>query len=626
MARIRSKTVRQSKLMKQFSTLAGPVQNRPYSRKHTVSFTDIASYDKLVYRVWTRVAAYGALLFTLSLAFILFKPSRWIIVQQPESALYGASLVMLICLGLLQIFAIIGTYSSTRSTLKAKNPVPVRPPGKLRVAFATTRAPGEPISMAEKTLKAAKQVKYAKGTVDVWLLDETNNQKMQNICKELGVKYFSRAGISEWNTVKPKRKGLTQIIALTRRTLTRGNRHVAPAQKSNPFFAAKTKHGNFNAWLAHLASENIAYDILAGVDTDQVPESNYLERMLGYFHDKDVAYVVGPQVYGNYKPGLKGLVARWAESQASFFQSTIQRAGNASTSPMFVGTNYAVRVPVLRQIGGFQPCITEDMATGLAIHAKRNPTTGKRWKSIYTPDVLAIGEGPDFWSTYFTQQWRWAAGTFDTWQRVVWRMFFRLSPGAMLHYFLMLTYYPMTALTWLLGMVSSMTYLVTGATAILAPWSMFLSLYMMTVVMQMSLYFWNRRFNVSPHEPEGSFGIPGMVISTLSAPIYLSALMGIALGKKPHFVVTIKGGSKNPDWFPAFRTHLQWAAVLVAGLAYGLIHRHNHPAMLVWAAMQLVICLTPFALGMALAVPERLHKKVNTLTKPFIKSEESPHA
>ena len=193
---------------------------------------------------------------------------------------------------------------------------------------------------------------------------------------------------------------------------------------------------------------------------------------------------------------------------------------------------------VLDQIGGFQPCITEDMATGLAIHSRRNPATGRRWKSVYTPDVLAIGEGPSSWGPYFTQQWRWAAGTFDTWRRMAWRVFFKLSPGAMVHYFLMLTYYPMVALTWLLGIISSLTYLFTGATAILAPWVQFISLYLMTMVMQLSLYFWNRRYNVSPHEPEGSYGISGMVLSTLAAPIYFSALLGIFLGKKPHFVVT----------------------------------------------------------------------------------------
>lgn len=603
-------TRRQSARMRYFSTLAGPIQKLPKHRKYTVAFTNLASADHVVYRVWAKLVAYGALAITLGLAILLFLPTHWIALRQPSPPTQLFNWIMLGCLLALQLQLIIGTYSATRATLRAKNPVPVRPPTKLRVAFVTTRAPAESIAMVKTTLEAMARARYS-GNVDIWLLDETKDPKLEQLCTELGVFYFSRAGIEAWNTPKPLRyPTLRRIKGWGMSLLRRGQQAQNLGEQPNPFLAAKTKHGNFNAWREHLKQRGYAYDILAGVDTDQVPEPNFLQRLLGYFRDPDVAYVVGPQVYGNYAPGLGGLVARWAESQASFFQSTIQRAGNHSASPMFVGTNYAVRMTTLDQIGGFQPCITEDMATGLAIHTRRNPLTGNRWKSIYTPDVLAIGEGPDMWGPYFTQQWRWAAGTFDTWRRVVWRVFFRLSPKAMLHYFLMLTFYPITALTWLLGITSTLVYLVTGATAILAPWSEFVSLYMMSVVMQFSLYFWNRRFNVSPHEPPGSYGIAGMALTSLTAPIYLSALAGVALGKRAHFVVTPKGRAdeRNYDMLRTFRTHLGWALVLCAALIYGIARGNDHPAMLIWAGGQLLVCLVPFALGWVAWLPARIRK------------------
>ena len=586
--------------MHQFSRLAGTVKTLARNQKYTVGFVSLVSKDQVIYRVGVRFLAYGALLVTAAFALVLFQPSHWVVSQQPTSSTYIGNLVMLMCLVALQIFAILGTISATRSTLMAKDPIPVRPLRGLRVAFVTTRAPGEPIEMVNTTLRAAKRIRYAGGTKDVWLLDETRDPQLIAMCKELEVKYFSRQGVAEWNTVKPKRRWLASLLAIVTKRET--------AQTHNPFLAARSKHGNFNAWMSHLDTANIHYDILAGVDTDQVPEINYLERLLGYFRDKDVAYVVGPQVYGNYGPGLKGLVARWAESQASFFQSTIQRAGNDSQSAMFVGTNYALRLDALKQVGGFQPCITEDMATGLAIHTNRNPNTGNRWKSVYTPDVLARGEGPNFWAPYFTQQWRWAAGTFDTWRRVVWRVFFRLSPKAMIHYFLILTYYPISALTWLLAIISSMTYLLTGSTAIIAPWGQFISLYAMTLVLQLSLYFWSRQYNVSPHEQAGTYGVPGMLLSSLTAPIYLSALIGVLIGKTANFVVTTKGASDNPDWFPAFRTHIQWALLLASGIVFGLLHKHAHPAMLLWVGVLLILCLTPLILGMSLAISRRLQK------------------
>ena len=124
-------------------------------------------------------------------------------------------------------------------------------------------------------------------------------------------------------------------------------------------FKARTKHGNYNAWLdAHGAG----YDFYLSVDPDHVPLPGFAERLLGYFRDPDVAFVVGPQVYGNYED----FVVRSAESQQFIFHSLLQRAGNRSGTPMLVGTNNAVRIRALREIGGLQDSITEDMATSLA--------------------------------------------------------------------------------------------------------------------------------------------------------------------------------------------------------------------------------------------------------------------
>ena len=77
---------------------------------------------------------------------------------------------------------------------------------------------------------------------------------------------------------------------------------------------------------------------------------------------------------------------------------------------MLVGTNNAVRIAALRAIGGLQDSITEDMATSLVLPRRRNPETGSV-ASVYTPDVLAVGEGPTSWTDFFSQQHRWARGT-----------------------------------------------------------------------------------------------------------------------------------------------------------------------------------------------------------------------
>jgi cellulose synthase/poly-beta-1,6-N-acetylglucosamine synthase-like glycosyltransferase len=586
--------------IQQFSELAGPLHSKSDGMQDgAMKFTRHIIDDRLIYRIWTRCVAYGSLLLVIILTVFLFQPSHWVVLKPDALFQKIIDSIMLICLATLQIFLLLGTYMSTRSTLRAKNPVPMVPPKGLRVALATTRAPGEPIKLVKQTLLAARKVHYEQGTVDVWLLDETRSKSLERLCEELGVYYFSRKNVAAWN------------ILLARRGFFKRVKDADNEEGSR--LAAKTKHGNFNAWGRSLEGDR--YDIIAGIDTDQIPQPNFLERLLGYFNDPDVAYVVGPQVYANYQHGLQGLVTRWADSQASFFQSTIQRAANASSSAMLVGTNYAVRSQALSQVKGFYPCITEDLATGIAIQSNHNPKTGNHWKSVYTPDVLALGEGPSFWGPYFTQQWRWAAGAFDATHKLFGSIIKNLSAKARVHYLLILLFYPIAALTWLFGVLSSLLYVFTGASAITVSWNQFISLYLMSSVLQLGAYFWNHRGDVSPFTLPGSYGIPGMVITSLTVPIYLSALFGMAFGRSVSFVVTKKGSKANPDWFKTFALQLEWAALLIVGLLFGLAHHHNNAAMLVWLSLQLAVCLVPLALGLPPAIQQRWKSKARVNTQ-----------
>ncbi|PNG97693.1 hypothetical protein SMF913_13718 [Streptomyces malaysiensis] len=69
------------------------------------------------------------------------------------------------------------------------------------------------------------------------------------------------------------------------------------------------------------------------------------------------------------------------------------------------------------------------MATGFELHRHRNPATGRAWESVYTPDVLAVGEGPNAWTGFFTQQPRWSRGTYETIVRQLRKAPFSLPPG-----------------------------------------------------------------------------------------------------------------------------------------------------------------------------------------------------
>ncbi len=157
----------------------------------------------------------------------------------------------------------------------------------------------------------------------------------------------------------------------------------------------------------------------------------------------------------------------------------------------------------------------------------------------------------------------------------------------------MLVYYPMTAVNWLLGILSCVLFLWFGASGTQVAASIWLMLYSDAAALQIGLYLWNRRHNVSPHEPEGSGGLAGMAMSALSAPVYLKSLGSAVLRTDGRFVVTPKGGQASPDRLLTFRIHLFWAAVLLSSLAASVYLDHTHVAMRTWATLGLAISLSP---------------------------------
>ncbi len=537
------------------SRLAGPLTD-PGPGPYRVRYRSLLAEEP--HRVRAALLLSLAPVVSLALLIWLMQPAHWTHRQNGTLLMRTLDTVMLVSIGLIELFRTMNVASNAHATLVARDPIPVVPQSGTKVAFLTSFVPGkEPIEMVTRTLQAAMRVRH-RGPVHVWLLDEGDDPEVKDICRRLGVRHFTRKGVAKWNQPKGPHR-------------------------------AKTKHGNYNAWLDAHGDE---YDFFASVDTDHVPLPNFLERMLGYFRDPDIAFVVGPQVYGNYQAA----VTKAAESQQFLFHALIQRAGNRYGAPMFVGTNNVVRISALKGIGGLYDSITEDMATGFELHRHRNPATGNRWRSVYTPDVLAVGEGPNAWTDFFTQQLRWSRGTYETILKQFWRAPFSLSPGKFLNYSLMVIYYPMTAVNWMLGALSCALFLGLGASGIRIDSSVWMMLYSDAAALQIGLYIWNRRHNVSPHEPEGSGGLAGMVMSALSAPIYARSLMDAVLRRKSRFVVTPKGDSASPDTlFGTFRIHLFFLAVFGGSLVASFFLGHTHAAMRTWAALAVLISLAPVA-------------------------------
>ncbi|MFE2939019.1 glycosyltransferase family 2 protein [Streptomyces sp. NPDC059255] len=539
-----------------YSRLAGPLTRPDADKPYKVQYRSLLSQE--THRIRAALLLGAAPLLSIGLFVWLMQPQHWT-ERDPNlknDTLLVLDIVMLVSIGLIELFRTMNVISNAHATLVARDPVPVIPESGTRVAFLTSFVPGkEPLEMVTKTLEAAVRIRH-RGVMHVWLLDEGDDAAVKEVCARLGVHHFSRKGIAKWNQPKGAHR-------------------------------AKTKHGNYNAWLDAHGDD---YDYFASVDTDHVPMPNYLERMLGYFRDPDVGFVIGPQVYGNYD----SFVTKAAESQQFLFHALIQRAGNRYGAPMFVGTSNAVRIRALKQIGGLYDSITEDMATGFEMHRHRNPVSGNKWRSVYTPDVLAVGEGPSAWTDFFTQQLRWSRGTYETILKQYWKGFSSLPPGKLFNYTMMIIFYPMSALNWILAALSCALFLGMGASGVQIDPTIWMMLYGNASALQIGLYIWNRRHNVSPHEPEGSGGLAGMAMSAMSAPLYARSLMDAVLRRKSSFVVTPKGDSSSPDTlFGTFRVHFFFILVFGGSMVASLILGHDHPAMLTWATLAMLITAAP---------------------------------
>jgi cellulose synthase (UDP-forming) len=243
-------------------------------------------------------------------------------------------------------------WSIVRKMHVSKSPTPQ---DGLKVAFITTYVPGaETPELLDNILPALVAADYPH---DSWLLDEGDDNQAKELCLQYGVKYFSRKRIERYMTADGK-------------------------------FAVKTKAGNHNAWYDYIGRE---YDIVAQIDTDFIPQKNFLTKTLGYFRDPTVAFVGTPQVYGN----MDSWIAKGAAEQQYSFYGPILRGLFGHKMPMMLGANHVVRTSALRHIDYYAGHLTEDLLTGMTLHAKQ-------YRSVYVAEQLAVGEGPETWEAYTT--------------------------------------------------------------------------------------------------------------------------------------------------------------------------------------------------------------------------------
>lgn len=501
------------------------------------------------------LAIWSASLLSLDVFFIIWLLNPRHLVSSGTVLNTSLSILGFICVLVIELTRIYQGVSIAFFAHKAVDPIPQIPEKGKRVAILTTIVPSkEPVQIVRRTLQAMKQIYYA-GQVDVWILDEGNSPEVKVLAAELGVKHFSRKGIETYN-------------------------------QPSGTYRAKSKSGNHNAWRAEYEHE---YDYVAQMDPDHTPFSNFLERTLGYFNDPDTGFVVAPQVYGNQD---QGWLTKAAAAQSYIFHAILQRGANSFGSPLLIGTNHVYRTVAWHQIGGYQDCVIEDHLTSMKLHGTINQATGKHWKGVYAPDIISIGEGPSSWTDYFNQQKRWAYGIWEIILHHSRKLDRHLSAGQSFYYAALQFFYPSVALVWILGAIVSMLYFFDGIKSLAVSDVDWFIVWGLSLGLQIGLFMWLNIFNLTYAERKYK-GLDALLLTLMTAPIYVSAGLTALARISLTYAVTAKGELRSFDTIATFKSHLYWAILGSLFIVFGIALHHTMATQIFWDSFTLAISGLP---------------------------------
>jgi cellulose synthase/poly-beta-1,6-N-acetylglucosamine synthase-like glycosyltransferase len=228
----------------------------------------------------------------------------------------------------------------------------------------------------------------------------------------------------------------------------------------------------------------------------------------------------------------------------------------------------------------------------MAMIGARRKGSETNWKGIYTPDILAIGEGPTSFTDYFNQQQRWAYGIWEIIQRFSRNSLKTMSASQRLTFIMLQFFYPSLAISWV---VSSMVSV--GFSFIHPEYNglgfAFTLAWLISLASCLGIFFWSRRFNLSSHE-RNDWGVAGIILTLMTLPVYTNAAWQ-AIRKVPlTYAVTAKGNMASPDSIRTFYPHIWWIAVsaLAALLIYAGTRTYMSSAFF-WTVEHAVVCLLP---------------------------------
>jgi cellulose synthase (UDP-forming) len=381
----------------------------------------------------------------------------------------------------------------------------------------------EPLDVVEPTVASAAAMHGP--DVRVWLLDDGRRAEMEQLASRYRVGYFTR--------------------------------------KEN----TGAKAGNLNNALGLTEAPFVAV-----LDCDHVPRPEFLQRTVGHLEDFGVAFVQTPQYYAN---GDSGPIAAAAAAQQNLFFGPIARGKDGLDSIFCCGTNVVFRRSALEEVGGFsEESVTEDFELSVRLHEAG-------WRSVYVPEVLACGLGPEDMASYVSQQQRWARGCLGAIPLVLRA---RLRWRTRLQYLLSATYF-LTGLTLLIYMSLPVIRIVTGAQPLAAATAD-------QFLLHFAPYYVGALATVAL-AGFGAYTYDAFALAAGSFWIHVQAAFNSLLRRPARFVVTPKHGTiaRQPR---AVAPALLAVAALIGAAVYGLSRSHGAATLnnVAFASLHATVLLT----------------------------------
>ena len=387
-------------------------------------------------------------------------------------------------LALFIVLSIAFWYSVSRLLLGWINYVAItKPPHRsatpeLTVAVFVTSAPGEPLSMFERTLAACARLRHPHTT---YLLDDTRDPRFGELAAQHGAVWLELLDV--------------------------------PGAKAGKINRA-------------LAVTDEAFVLV--LDPDHIPFPEFLDRVLGHFADERVGFVQVAQAYYNQH---RSFTAVGAAQQTYAFYGPGQMGLYGHGASVAIGANCTFRRTALDSIGGHGIGLAEDLVTSIRLHAGG-------WRSVYVPEIVSRGLVPEDLGSFQRQQRKWARGVFEVAFAELPRLFGRLTWRQRLSYLTIATYY-LNGLTTLFFLVLPYVYLWTGAQPAAMAFDAFLAYVLPVGVAALTMYLLVQRWFCDPSSERG-FHFAGLILKASCWHVFLTGTMLAILRADLPYVPTAK--------------------------------------------------------------------------------------